>query len=433
MTNSGILRFLRSFASGRDGNVAVIFALATIPVFGLIGVAVDYNRAADVRTAMQAAIDSTALMLSREAQGLSEADLKTKATDYFNSNFKRSEAKGLVVTPTLTQPGQGTWSLTVKASAQDDTVILRSLNKTTGINAPAQLAVGASSQVQWGLKKLEIALALDNTGSMAWAGKMSELKKAVKSLLTTLKAAEKVSGDIKVAIIPFDTGVNIGDGYKDKDWFDIDSIDCNGWKKKGNGCTKSSWKSHWDGCVRDRQYPYDVQDDPPSSSKKQTLIPVHECDDLAEAMPLSSDWTKLNQRVDAMAPNGNTNVTIGLVWAWHSLTTQDPYSEASIPKTDLDKVIILLTDGENTEAWNNASNQKVTSVSHIDNRTRKACENVKAASIKLYTVRVIEGNADLLRECASNPGMYYDVQQASDLNAVFTAIAKSLASLYIAK
>lgn len=260
---------------------------------------------------------------------------------------------------------------------------------------------------------------------------MTELKKAVKSLLATLKAASKAPGDIKVAIIPFDTGVNIGEGYKDKDWFDIDSIDCNGWKKKGTGCTKSSWKSHWDGCVRDRQYPYDTQDDPPTS--KQTRFPVHECDNLVEAMPLSHDWTKLNAKVDSMQPNGMTNVTIGLAWAWHALSTQEPYTEAAAPKSDLDKVVILLTDGNNTEAWNNASNQKVTVEAHIDNRTRKACENVKAAGIKLYTVRVIEGNADLLRQCASNPSMYYDVQQASDLNAVFNAIAKSLANLYIAK
>jgi hypothetical protein len=150
-------------------------------------------------------------------------------------------------------------------------------------------------------------------------------------------------------------------------------------------------------------------------------------------LPLTSNWTTLNSKVDEMQPDGATNVTIGLAWAWHSLTTQDPYNEALAPKSDLDKVIILLTDGDNTQSWNNASRQVVTNETAINARTKLTCDNVRTTGIKLYTVRVIDGNADLLRDCATNPGMYYDVQQASDLNSVFKAIANSLANLYIAK
>jgi hypothetical protein len=48
-------------------------------------------------------------------------------------------------------------------------------------------------------------------------------------------------------------------------------------------------------------------------------------------------------------------------------------------------------------------------------------------------IAVINGNAELLGSCASSPAMYYDVQQASQLNAVLTAIAQTLANLRIAK
>ncbi len=75
----------------------------------------------------------------------------------------------------------------------------------------------------------------------------------------------------------------------------------------------------------------------------------------------------------------------------------------------------------------------VTSASTIDARTAAACTNIKAANIKIYTVRVINGNASLLKSCATAPNMYYDVQQASQLNAVFAAIAENLANLRIAK
>ena len=76
---------------------------------------------------------------------------------------------------------------------------------------------------------------------------------------------------------------------------------------------------------------------------------------------------------------------------------------------------------------------KVTSQSAIDARTELVCTNIKEAGIKLYTIRVIDGNATLLKKCASNPSMYYNVQQASQLNDVFAAIAQNLANLRIAK
>ena len=41
-------------------------------------------------------------------------------------------------------------------------------------------------------------------------------------------------------------------------------------------------------------------------------------------------------------------------------------------------------------------------------------------------MRVINGNATLLRNCATNPTMYYDVDQASELNSVFSAIAQKI-------
>ena len=100
--------------------------------------------------------------------------------------------------------------------------------------------------------------------------------------------------------------------------------------------------------------------------------PVYDCGSLTTLMPLSYDWTALNSKIDDMSPNGNTDVTIGLVWAWHALTAQAPLSEAAAPAPDLDKVIIVLTDGDNTEAWKNSNNTKVTSQSAIDTAHR-AC------------------------------------------------------------
>ncbi|HKY85951.1 MAG TPA: pilus assembly protein [Pseudorhodoplanes sp.] len=415
---------LQAFRSDKSGNVMITFAIAMVPVIGLTGAAVDYSRANSAKSAMQAATDATALILSKEAQGLDSGQLKAKALSYFTANFNRPEVTNIVVTPVFTQPAQGNFTLDLTSSGTVKTTIAAIMTPT--------LDIGAKSQVNWGMKKLELALALDNTGSMAWSNKMTNLKTASKSLLATLQKAAKKDGDVKVAIIPFDTTVNLGTSYKDNDWFDTDSIDCNGWKK-GTGCNKSNWKDYWEGCVRDRTYPNDGTDVTPEKNKKNTLFPVHDCGDLATLLPLTTNWTALNAKVDQMSPNGNTNVSIGLAWGWHALTKGAPLGEAADPATDLDKVLIILTDGTNTESWKNSNNTTVTTSSAIDDRTKLACTNIKAANIKIYAIRVIDGNADLLRDCATNPTMYYDVQDASQLNTVFSAIAQNLANLRLAK
>lgn len=415
-------RLVADFRRAKRGNVAITFALALLPLVGATGAAIDYSRGSNARTALQAALDAAGLILSKEAQGLTTAQLLARAENVVKANLASPNIKGLVVTPTFTTIDTGSYKLTVTATGTVDTTVAAIWQPTMGI--------GATTEVLWGMKRLELALALDNTGSMSSSNKMRELKKAAKSLLTTLQKAAKKPDDIKIAIIPFDTRVNIGTSYKDNNWFDYDKLDCNG-LQSGLGCDATTWKATWTGCVQDRTYPYDAQDTAPSSA--DTKFPVLNNCDLATILPLTNDWTALNAKVDQMQPVGSTNVTIGLAWGWHALTAGAPLSEASAPKDDLDKVIILLTDGDNTRAWKNSNNTEISSPSAINTRTKLACTNVKAANIKIYAIRVIDGNASLLRECATNSTMYYDVQSADQLSAVFSAIAQNLANLRLAK
>ena len=82
--------------------------------------------------------------------------------------------------------------------------------------------IKVSSQVVWGMKKLELALALDNTGSMASSNKMTELKKAAKELLQTLKKVAMNDDDIKIAIVPFAQEVNVGTTNVNATWLNWD-------------------------------------------------------------------------------------------------------------------------------------------------------------------------------------------------------------------
>src|SRR5687768_18325267 len=95
MTLPGFSGCLRSFRDDRRGGIAIIFALSLVPMLGMVGLAIDYSRASRVRTSMHAAVDATALMLSREASKLTPEQLQARATQYFTANFKQPEGKGL--------------------------------------------------------------------------------------------------------------------------------------------------------------------------------------------------------------------------------------------------------------------------------------------------------------------------------------------------
>jgi Flp pilus assembly protein TadG len=408
-----------------------MLALAALPLFGFVGAAIDFSRAASARTAMQGALDATALMLSKDAPDLNAGDLDQKANDYFKAMFQRPEAYNVQVQTEFTQPQQGSFSLTMKGSATVSTLFSKMLGQAT-------INLSATSEVLWGIKKLNLALVLDNTGSMASSQKMTNLKTAAHNLLTTLKNAAKQPGDIKVAIVPFATDVNAGTANVDAYW-----IDWTDWEAANGTCSNSSYHSksscvsngkiwtpkphsQWNGCVNDRDQNNDVNNTATVAGAPATLFRAHQASNCPTAamMQLSEDWTALNARIDAMTPAGNTNVTIGLSWGFQLLSPNEPFN-APAPAADLDKVIVLMTDGENTQ------NRWTSSASAIDARTQKACDNVKAADIKLYTVRVINGDVALLKGCATKPAMYYDVQNADQLNHVFKSIAQNLANLRI--
>ena len=74
---------LARFLQDRKASVAPLLALTAIPLFGFVGVAVDYSNASSVRTSMQSALDSTALMLSKTAGSINATDLQTSANNLF--------------------------------------------------------------------------------------------------------------------------------------------------------------------------------------------------------------------------------------------------------------------------------------------------------------------------------------------------------------
>ncbi len=422
------IRFLRD----RRGGIAPMMAFMALPMMGAVGVAVDFSRANATRSAFQAALDSTALMLSKTAATSTAADLQTAATNYFTGLFSNHpEASNVAVTVSYSSVGGS--QLTLNGTAKINTNFL-------GVLGYSQLNISAESVSKWGNTKLRVALVLDNTGSMSQYGKMDALKTASQNLLTQLQSAAVNAGDVYVSIIPFNKDVNIGSSNYSASWLRWDLWDAaNGTCSDTSYHNQSSCLSHnkiwtpnshttWNGCLTDRDQNFDTTNDAPVAGS--TLYPTEQYSSCpVQLMGLSYDWTALSNKITAMQPVGNTNQAIGLQMGWQTLTA----SPFTIPPMDSNyqyqQVIILLTDGLNTQdRW-------YTSQTSIDTRQQKTCDNIKAAGITIYTVQVnTDGDptSTLLQNCASDSSKFFLLTSSQQIVSTFNQIGTALSNLRLA-
>jgi Flp pilus assembly protein TadG len=436
-----------AFAGARGGNVALTFALATLPMIGGVGAAVDFSHANTIKSAMQAALDSTALMLAKEASTDTASQLQTNATKYFKALFNRADAPNPAITASYTTSGGS--AVMVNGSVSMQTNFL-------GVIGYNSLTISSSSTTKWGSTRLRVALVLDNTGSMQDDGKIGALKTATKGLLSQLQGAATNNGDVYVSIVPFSKDVNVGSSYYKQSWIRWDLWEeTNGSCSNNNYDTKTDCQNHnktwtasnhknWNGCMTDRDQNYDQQVDAPSGATSK-LFPAEQYSNCPLAMMgLSYNWTSMNSLVDQMYPNGNTNQPIGLVWGWQSLVGGGPLTApAKDPNYQYTDVIILMSDGLNTQ------NRWSTNQSTVDKRMYDAsksgagtCANIKNSGVTIYTVQVNTGGdptSTLLQNCAGSPDKFIDpskffmVTTSSGLGTVFNTIGTSLTQLRVAQ
>lgn len=409
-----------------------MMAMLAVPLIGSVGVAIDYTQASATRTTFQNALDATALAMSKTAATQSAGDLQTAASAHFNALFSSPQATNVVVTATYTSTAGSKLVLNATATLKTNAL---------GILGYGDIPIAAAATSTWGETRLRVALVLDNTGSMSSASKMTALKTASQNLLTQLKNAALEPEDVYVSIVPFSKDVNVGADKYDQNW-----INWALWEAKNGTCSNTNYKSKsscenngkvwtpaahdtWNGCVTDRDQNYDVTNDAPVAGG--TLYPAEQYGSCpVSVMPLSNDWTELSAKIEAMQPAGNTNQAIGLQMGWQTLTA----SPFTIPEYDsnyqYNQVIILLTDGLNTE------NRWYTSQSSIDKRQKKACDNIKAANITIYAVQVNTGNdpvQSVLQDCASTSSKFFLLTSGDQIITTFNQIGTALSQLRLAQ
>jgi Mg-chelatase subunit ChlD len=336
----------------------------------------------------------------------------------FDAGFQRADGTTVV----RFEVDQNPHRIQVDATARVPLMFARFLDRN-GVR------VRARAQVPLDDVTVEVALVLDNTGSMGSSGKMTALQTASKNLVTKLQNASVVNTNAFVALVPFATQVRLPPlpvttpPTPPPSWVRLNHAkDRNEPKLVVNGI--------WQGCIADRDQPYDIQATPPNSALVDTLYPAANCDvaDLAPLMPLNRRFNRLRTEIDAMQTSGDTNGAIGLAMGLALLTPNADMDTGAKQGRFVKKHIIFLTDGENTRnRWSNGQVQ-------IDQRTDRICTEIKQSSynIVLHTILLMQGNATLLQNCATSRDRYHFVTTPSQLDAVFDAIASELLSVRLA-
>ena len=382
---------LRRLGGDQRGTVMAMVGLLVIPLFAAMGLAIDAGRGYMLRSKLSYAIDAAGLAGGRSFNtDLREADIAM----FFEANFPDGYMGAQLAQghPLVTFDDSNN-TITIEAQA----VLPTSFMTVAGVS---DLTVSARTVVQRELRGLELALVMDNTGSMRSGGKIDAMKNAATTLIEILYGSRDEVENFWVALVPYAATVNIGNQHDD--WLDdYDAADF----------APTTWK----GCVEARDYPNDSNDALPAtegwtaflweSTLEQFENPDYDPDeteydendsatwgqylngdnqwdpdgpegDIRDENSWQNDGTGPNlgcgpaitplvaekdtvlAAIDEMLPwhRGGTMANLGLAWSWRVLSPQwrgmwGGDTPAGLPldydEPNMTKVVILLTDGVN--------------------------------------------------------------------------------------
>ncbi|MCF8495403.1 MAG: pilus assembly protein [Alphaproteobacteria bacterium] len=198
--NTMVQNFLKPFQSfSRDtaGAIAIAFALMAPIVVGAAGAALDYSYAYLVQQRLHQAIDSAAL--AGAASSTDSEEIEQKIIDFFNANYP-PEKIGVTFTPVVTIVGN---QIHVSGYAYYDTFFLAILGIT-------EISVEADTTIQRHVQGLEVALVLDNTGSMSTNNNIGTLKSATRSFINIMFDNALNPEHVRIALVPYSNTVRVG-------------------------------------------------------------------------------------------------------------------------------------------------------------------------------------------------------------------------------
>lgn len=227
---------IRDFFRDRRGNYALMTVITMIPLMGGVALAVDYTELVRERQETLNALDAAGIATAQQiVAGASDADAKAYAKTFFEANLRHVLPANTTLTVTLPNNNAGGGTLVLEAALKYQPYFLPAAVMLLGGGAPGQTTVNFSARSEIRLKNtLEVALVLDNSGSMTELGHGSNqvrfdlLKNAAKQLVDQLAGQallmKQVSKPVQFSLVPFAASVNVGPANKDAAWMDTTGV-----------------------------------------------------------------------------------------------------------------------------------------------------------------------------------------------------------------
>jgi Flp pilus assembly protein TadG len=472
----------KRFLLDQRGAVMVFLAIATIPLIGFVGIGTDVARAYLVKSRLSSALDAAGLA------GGQSFFLPTRDADidmFFRANFPDNYMGATVTGPTKIID-EANETIQLHASASVPTSFMHLIGHNS-------LSVDAAAEVVRNMTALDVVLSIDMSGSMNWSSgsggsRIEAARSAATELVTILFGDDAQKDFLNIGIVPWAGKVKVmrqGQSY-DETLTTNTAVDP--FINPITGATQSQVffannspvpllstpESTWTGCVFNRYLhdglttsdadtllgPVEVPDadwvawqpigfagDPfPGSGKCYMTIDGAECTRCPYYGISGLNNVKLDILSaidDLQSPTGTTNIPAGLGWAWRALKPQAPFTEAvADPDYNLQRAIVLLTDGENTggvgDGYKTVFGMGTAAGPQMNDRLLQLADNIKADGVIIYVIQFANSGGELqqlLKDVASGPQSpyYYYAPDGDALQQVFREIANHLSVLRLAK
>jgi len=332
------------FLRDERGTVTIFALMMFILMLAAGGIAIDVMRYETQRTQLQYTLDRA--VLAAAALNQSE-DPEEVVIDYFATS-------GLANYRLEVDVDEGLNFRRVSAYAEMD---LRSyFMNMFGVNALTSPARGAAEER---IMDIEISMVLDISGSMGWNNKIRNMRDAANEFIDTVLAANEEEEQVSISIIPYHSQVNAGTT--------LASVFTLSDEHDESNCTRFDPADYYTTAIDpdvaiERIAHFDYRN---RSSYRTFRSPHCTTSDYAAILPWSNDADDLHDLVDSLSANGNTAIDLGMRWAVGLLDpAAQPALSALIDAGEVDeefegrpysydepevlKIIILMTDGENT-------------------------------------------------------------------------------------
>ena len=464
----------KSYIKDTGGNFSVVMAISmTVMAMGAAA-AIETVNMTRVKSELQSQVDIATLAAA------STEDVENQGIEYSNLVFDVMVDNGYLAENGKPEAMATDSHLDVTASVAYEGLFTDLLGgKTRQLSASAQATLPS-------IGPIELVLALDNTASMGFDGKIGALKIGAGQIID---AIEESNSGTKVGIVPFARYVNIGDAAGS--WLDTPAeYDTERtWEQATHTCDSYSYEprtetkdgveytyeeevcngqtttydtrtriieSRYEGCVGTSDKPDHLS--PISSSNRVTgLLNIQprevtglSADIVAECplpiRPLDDDYSEIGDFINQMFPVDVTYIPSGLLWAERLLDRTTAFSQG--PKDeDKQQVLVLMTDGKNTAEIRDQQYYQdqlrappyvadyparpERTVEQTDEDTILMCDRIKNKGIEIYTIsfQIDDDNAKaLVKNCASTESHNFDAGNNDALIEAFAKIGRSLSS-----